>query len=203
MKKLFFLISFLSFLLPGFSQTTPDGILAKAVGVITQSKGVEARFSITNSGYSGSGVIKTSGSKFHVTLPEIEVWYNGKDLYTLNKNTEETTVVYPTLEELAESNPLAYVTGASKQYNVTYSTVKKKDRYVLELTPKKRGGDIKRITLTLRKTDYYPEKIVVEPVSGAPVAADIKSFKTGIVSSSNEFEYPKSKFPKYELVDLR
>ena len=184
------------------SNQTPLQILNKTINLITNAKGAEARFTIYNSGYSGAGIIKSFGNKFIVTLPDAEIWYNGKDLYTYNKNAGETTVVVPTAEELAESNPLAYVTGAGKNYNVAISTVKKTDRDVLELTPKSKSG-IKRITLTIRKTDAKPEKIVVEPLHGNPITAEISSFKTGLNFPPADFEYPKSKYPKVEIVDLR
>lgn len=184
------------------SSLTPNQVLAKTVASITGSKAVEARFTINNSGYSGSGVIKTTADKFNVTLPDVEVWYNGKEMYTYNKGTSETTVVIPTIEELTESNPLAYVTEAAKKYNVVYSTVKKTGKYVLELTPKTKG-EIKRITLTVKKENYHPEKIVVEPMRGNPITAEISSFKTGITLSSSEFDYPKTKYPKVEIIDLR
>lgn len=177
-------------------------ILQKAENLIAGAKGVEASFTIYNSGYSGGGEIKTLGGKFKVTLPDVEVWYNGKDLYTYNKRSQETTVVEPDAEELEASNPLAYVAGASKKYNVSFSTVKKQDRYVLELLPKAKG-EIKRITLTLKKNDFAPEKIVVEPKSGSPITAEIKSFKTSSSLSASEFEYPKAKYSKVELIDLR
>lgn len=182
---------------------TPSQILAKTVGLISGSKGVEANFKIYNSGFSGSGTIKSAQSKFRVTLPDVEVWYNGKDMYTLNKRTNETTIIKPSAEELAESNPLAYVTSAQKNYNVAFSTVKKTGKYVLELTPKTKSGEIKRVTLTVRSKDYVPEKIVVEPKSGAPVSADISSFKTAASIPAADFEYPKAKYPKVEVIDLR
>lgn len=180
---------------------TPSQILGKTVDLITSSKGVQADFTIYNSGYSGKGVIKSQGTKYNVKLPDVEVWYNGKDLYTYSDRSKETTLVTPTAEELAESNPLSYVVNASKTYNVSFSTVKKTGKYVLELTPKAKG-EIKRITLTINK-DYKPEKLVVEPSSGNPISADITSFKTGVTYNSAEFEYPKSKYPKVEVVDLR
>lgn len=185
------------------AQTTPDGILAKTTGLILKTNGVDAKFKTNNSGYTGSGGIITSGEKFRVTLPDVEVWYNGTDLYTLNHNTQETTVVNPSSEELAEANPLSYVTGASKTYNIHYSTVKKTGKYVLELTPKKKGGEIKRITLTINRNNFYPEKIVIEPFSGSPITADITSFKPGVTSNKADFEYPKSKYLQYEVIDLR
>lgn len=183
-------------------EETASQILAKAVNLITNSKGVECRFTIYNSGYSGGGEIKTQSNKFNVTLPDVEVWYNGRDLYTYNKRTLETTVVKPTQEELSESNPLAYVTDASKNYNVAFSTVKKNGMNVIELTPKIKN-EIKRITITFNKGEYSPKKIVVEPSSGNPITAEISSFKTSTSLSNNDFEYPASKYPKVELIDLR
>ena len=182
---------------------TPGQILDKAVEVMSNPKGIESKFTIYNSGYSGGGSLKILGKKFVVALPDLEVWYNGKDLYTYNKRTNETTVVNPTDEELAESNPLSYITGAKGNYNVATSTVKKDGRYVLELTPKKRGTEIKRITLTLKKNDYSPEKIVVEPVGGSPITAEISFLKAGGNISASEFEYPKAKYSKVEIIDLR
>ena len=185
------------------SNLTPVQILEKAVAPITAAKGVDAQFQVSNSGYTGKGQIKTSGNKFTVQLPDAMVWYNGCDLYTYNERTGETTIVTPTADELVESNPLNYVSGASKQYNVAFSTVKKTGKYVLELTPKTKGGYVKRVTLTVDKTSFKPEKIVVEPSSGAPLAADISSFKTGVTVPAADFEYPKAKYPKAEIVDLR
>ena len=198
---LLFLISFVGFKLG--AQETPVNILNKAVNAISAANGIEANFKVFNSGYSGSGTIKTLGNKFKVTLPDVAVWYNGQDLYTYNSRTNEVTVTIPTDEELAESNPLAYVTRAKNGYNVIFSTVKKDGRYVLELTPKSKGVEIKRITLTLKKSSYLPEKIVVEPLSGNPISADITSFKTSVKLSPNEFNFPKSQYPKAELIDLR
>lgn len=177
-------------------------VLTKTVTKIMFGDGAEAKFTITNSGHTGSGEIKTAGNKFTVSMPDASVWYNGKDLYTYNGRTNETTIVVPTPEELAESNPLAYLSGASTKYNVTYSTVKKAGKYVIELTPKSKG-EIKRITLTVDKTSFLPEKMVVEPKGGQPVTAEIKSFRSGVKLPPSTFEYPKAKYPKAEIVDLR
>lgn len=199
---IFFLTLFLVNEVSGQNNLSPQQILERVIKIISDAKGVEAKFTIYNSGYSGSGIIRSQGSKFNVSLPDVEVWYNGKDLYTYNKRTSETTIVIPTPEELAETNPLTYVTSASKSYNVAVSTVKKPNKDVLELTPKNKS-EIKRITLTISQKDSKPEKIVVEPSHGNPISAEISSFKTGIELSSSQFEYPKSKYPKVEIVDLR
>lgn len=205
MKKIYLFIIILIFTLSGTAQNNldPSQILNKAVTVITQTKGVEAKFNLNNNSFSGKGVIKTSGTKYNVSLPDVEIWYNGKELYTLNHNSGETTLINPTEEEISESNPLAYVTNANLNYNVSFSTVKKPDKYVLELLPKKTKGDVKRVTLTIKKNNFYVEKIVIEPKSGSPVSAEITSFKTGASLPSSTFEYPKTKYPAIEIIDLR
>lgn len=204
MKKI---ITFLLFSLLGLTtlmsqNLTPRQVLEKTVREISSSKGVSARFTITNSGYSSKGEIKVSGEKFKVIIPDTKIWYNGKDLYTYNENTDETTIVKPTSEELAESNPLAYVTDAGNNFNVSNSTVKKTGSYVLELKPKTKG-DVKRITLTVNKVSFIPERIVIEPMMGSPIRADIYDFKKGGTFNPIEFEYPSKQYPKAEIVDLR
>lgn len=209
MKKLCIKIFIASFaLLTGFLESsaqspTASQVLEKAVETVTNSKGVEASFKVFNSGYSGSGSVITSGNRFNVKMPDIEIWFNGKDLFTYNKNAVETTVVNPSQEELAQTNPLAYISGARNNYEVSFSTVRKTGSYVLELTPKTKGGEVKRITLTLNKNGCVPQKLVVEPVKGNTISADIHSFKTGVSHPVTDFEYPKSKFPQIEVIDLR
>ena len=48
---------------------TPSQILGKVTGVITSGKGVEANFTVTQSGYTGKGQLRISGSKFNVRIP--------------------------------------------------------------------------------------------------------------------------------------
>lgn len=205
MKKILLYIFSVCFIATGIAQNNLSApqVLSKTVNQISNSKGLEVKFNIYNSGVSGKGEMKTAGNKFYVKLPDVEVWYNGKDMYTYNKNAGETTVVLPTSEELSQSNPLGYVTGASSNYNIAFSTVKKNNKYVLDLTPKTKGSEIKRITLTVNKNDFAPEKIVVEPVSGNPITAEITSFMIMKGVQSSEFEYPKSKYSKIVVVDLR
>lgn len=200
----------LSFVITAFSiatvsaqaKLTPEQVAQKTAAVISNAKGLSATFSITGNGNSGNGTIKQSGNKFSVTLPGVAIWYNGKDLYTYSARTNETTVVNPNASELIESNPLLYVNGAGKNYTYSFSPVKRNGKYVVDLVPAKRKGDIKKLTFTVRSADFHPERIVVDTRQGA-ITIDIKDLKTNLSLSAGEFEYPKAKYPKAELVDLR
>lgn len=185
------------------SKMTADQVLDKAIAAVTNSKGLTVDFAFSGGNQAGKGNIKSTGNKFTVTMPQAEIWYNGKDLYTYNKKTKETTLMTPTMQELAESNPLLYVKGAKGSYTASFSTEKKAGRYVIDLLPKKKNSDMKKITLVLRANDYLPEKITVTPRSGGPVSIAVSQIKTGIVLAASIFEYPRSKYPKVEIIDLR
>lgn len=177
-------------------------VAQKAAAVVNDAKGLQATFTIQGNGRTGNGSIKSSGTKFNVSLPDIEIWYNGKDLYTYNARTSETTVVNPTARELLESNPLLYVKGGGSGYTYSFSPVKKNGKYVVDMTPTNNKSEIKKMTFTVNSTTFATEKINVTTKSGNLVI-DIKSFKTSVPISASDFEYPKSKFPKAEIVDLR
>ena len=203
MQRIIF--SILSLVLISFScypqGNTADQILNKSVAAISSAKGMTASFSIGSN--AGKGELKISGKKFFVALPDAQVWYNGTNLYTYNKNSGETTLTNPTAEELAEVNPLEYVKNASKHYSAAFSLKKIPGKQVLDLTPKNNKGQIKKITLTLRSSDYMPEKLVIEPKSGKSITISINNLKAVNSLNSSEFEYPASKFKNVELIDLR
>ena len=206
MKKSF---SILLLIFMGFNVIYAQGslnaseVLNRAVKKLSSANGIEAKFLIKNAGLNGEGTIKTMGSKYHVALPDIEVWYNGKTMYTYNKRTEETTVVTPTTEEISETNPLSYISNSEKNYTAVFAKEKKSGKYVLDLLPKSKKDNIKKVVLTLKQNDFTPENMVVEPLSGSPITIDIKTFKTAVSGSTSEFEYPKSKYPGVEIIDLR
>ena len=208
MKKLTFpTILILSFLLFFSSEIksqslSPEQVAQKTAALVSGNKDVSATFTIKGNGRSGKGTIKSSGTKFSVSLPDVSIWYNGKDLYTYNSRTQETTLVNPTAQELIESNPLLYVKGGGANYNYSFSSVKRSGKYNVELTPKKSKNNIEQLSFTINSSNFYPEKILVS-TSGGLITIDIDSFNPNASFSSSEFEYPKNKFPKAEIIDLR
>ena len=179
-----------------------EQVMDKARAKITGAKGISADFSYFGAGQNGKGSLKVAGQKFMVTLSDADIWYNGKDMYTYNKRTAETTIMNPTAQELAEVNPLNYVKNSKELYTASFSAEKKAGKYIVELTPKKKG-EIKKVVLTLRSSDFVPEKIVVTPSTGSALSVTVSSFKTLSSIAATEFEYPKTKYPKAEIVDLR
>lgn len=181
---------------------TPEQVAQKTASVISSAKTISAAFTINGNGRKSQGSVKCTGNKFAVSLPEVSTWYDGKALYTYNPRTAETTVTTPTASELKESNPLLYVKGAGSNYSYKFSTVKRNGKYVVDLTPIKRSTGINKLTITVNSENFHPERIVVTTSAGV-MAIDITSFKTGMPIPAADFNYPKSKYPKAEIVDLR
>ncbi len=208
LKRIISKISFLGLLCMAFMSftaqgaITPEEVARKAANTIQEAKSLSATFTITANGRSTKGTLKSSGQKFTMQLPEVSSWYNGKTLYTYNPRTSETTVTEPTAQELLESNPLLYVKGGAGGYTYSFSPVKRTGKYVIDLVPRSRKSGIKKLTFTINSTTFRPERIVVSMGSTA-TTIDITSLKTGVTATAAEFEYPKAKYPKAEIVDLR
>lgn len=185
-----------------FSQSA-DRIMSNAAAYIAASNGISAEFLISAQGDSGSGVLKCSGDKFSVILPDAQVWFNGNELYTYNKRSAETTVTIPTADELAEVNPLEYVKNALKSYTATFATARQPGKYIVDLTPKSKSNEIGKISLTLNSGDYRLERLVISPKNGRPITVVVKNFKAGVNFALSEFEYPSKTLPNVEIIDLR
>ena len=205
MKQLLSIIFTLSLALSASfanASLTPQQVAQKTAAVVSNAKTISATFTFSGNGRKSQGSIKSSGNKFSVILPEVSTWFDGKTMYTYNPRTVETTVITPTAAELMESNPLLYVKGAGSNFTYKFSTVKRTGKYVVDLTPLKKNSEIKKMTITVNSTTFNPERIIVTTLGGV-LTIDITSFKTGVEIPASEFNYPKSKYPKAEIIDLR
>lgn len=207
MKKIFTLVLLSLFAILDFEaqnvQLSPEKVLEKAASVITNSKGISAQFKISGNSARGIGSIKGQGEKFVVTLPDVQVWYNGKEMYTYNGNTEETTIINPDIEELQESNPLLYVNAYKGKFKASYSSASAKGKYIIVLQPLTKTSNIKKLIFTINANNYKLEKIISEMNGGNTLTVEVTSLNTNLTIPSSEFEYPRKAFPKAEIIDLR
>lgn len=194
----------LSLTFPGVANAalTPEQVAQKAAAVVSGAKGLEATFVLKTGNHTVKGSLKSSGNKFTVSLPQMSSWYNGKALYTYNARTQETTVVEPTAQELLESNPLLYVRGGAGAYICKFSPVKRNGKYVMDLTPRDKKSGITKMTFTVNSTNFHTERIVVTTANGTSTI-DVTGLTTGKTLPEATFDYPKDKYPKAEIVDLR
>lgn len=170
---------------------------------IKQSGCLTATFSMTSGNQTVSGTLKTSGNKFAIETPAVSTWYDGKSMWTYNPRSKETTLVSPTAAELAEANPLMLISSKISEFTATYAKTQKSGLKTVVLTPKTKRTGIKSMHVSINNVTSLPVKLVAVPSSGQTITLTLSSVKTCQNHPASTFTYPKSKFPKVTVVDLR
>lgn len=185
------------------AEQTASQLIASCNAKIRQAGGISAIFSMTSGNQSTNGSLKTTGSKFVIDTPTASTWYDGNSMWTYNSRTKETTVVKPTPAELAETNPLLLISSKISQFSVSYAKNRKAGCMTVVLTPKTKGTGIKSMHIDINAKTNLPEKLVAVPASGQTISITLSSIKTAQKYTDATFVYPKSKYPKATIVDLR
>lgn len=181
---------------------TAGEILAKVTSQFEKTSGLECNFVLNSGKNSIKGILRGAGNKFSVETPSASTWYNGKNMWSYNSSTSETTLTVPTAQELAEINPLSYLKGYSANFNIAFSQKKVSGKYIVVLTPKKRNNAVKSVEITIDSKTYRPDKFVVTQ-GGSTVTVTVKTLALGKRFNASAFEYPSSKYRSVEIIDLR
>lgn len=180
---------------------TPAQAVNKGALALRNAKGIKIEFSINAGGKNANGVLISKGQKFMIESPVGSSWYNGISLYTYNPRTKETTLTKPTAAELSEANPLSYIHGNAAY--VATDMPEKKGKRMIRLTPNKSGLGVKNVVLTVDPTTCLPEVISITMDNGVSTTITVKSLQLDALPNAKVFEYPKSKFPQVEVIDMR
>lgn len=207
MRKITLLITLITALcLPIVAHSADQGstILRKANEAFSKAGGIEADFTITSSAGNTSGKMTVSGQKFALLLNNKHAtWYDGKSLWTYNPTTKEVTLSTPTAADLETINPWAILKNAGIRYYAKTLEAKDASQYRLLLTPRSRKDAIRRVEVFIDKKTLHPRRIVVTPTSGQPVTVVVGKLTTGLKPAPATFTFPKSKYPKTEIIDIR
>lgn len=182
---------------------TADGMLRKAASAVNGAGGLSASFTLDYGQQKLSGTLKASGKRFTVQTASTSTWYDGKSMWTYNSRNNETTLMTPTAQEVGEANPLSIVNSYSSQFTAAFAKGQAKGSKTIVLTPKSKQTGYKSVHVTIPDGSSFPSKLVVIPSSGQKVTVTISQVKTGLKLPESTFTYPKTKYPKTEIVDLR
>lgn len=203
-------LRFLSFLMIAFfaamsasAGETAEQVMRKAAEKINSAGGISASFTMVSGQHKISGTLKSSGKKFALETASNSTWYDGRNMWTYSAGSGETMLVVPTAAEVAEANPLALVNSYSSSFTATFAKSQKSGIKTILLTPKSKSLGFKSVHVSLSETTGLPTSIVVIPATGTRISIDITGVKTGQKFAASAFTYPKSKYPKAEIVDLR
>ncbi|MDE6009931.1 MAG: outer membrane lipoprotein carrier protein LolA [Muribaculaceae bacterium] len=196
MRKI--LITLISlFVALGTFAESPDNILQNCVSKLKGAKSIVADFTMTVQGRTFTGTLNSKGNRFSVVTPGNATWYNGADIWSYSAASGEVTVWKPAAAELAESNPLLYLSTAS-DYTVKSGAA----AGTVILTPKKRNSGVKNITLTVSSSTGLPKTLDIA-ANGGNIKIVMKSIRLNAPVDDSTFTFPKARYPKARLTDLR
>lgn len=203
-KKTAMMLAAITIAAAGCHAATPTAaqLLAQAVEQIKKSPSLQATFRASTSDGSAQGSILLSGNRFKLDTDEFTTWFDGRTQWAYSPRTGEVNISEPTFEELAQINPFAVIGSLKDGYNARrVNAPKGSDR--LELTPKHKGGDYSKVTLTLNAATHYPSAIEIVATDGARINIAVTSVKAGKMPDASAFRFNRSLFPRAEIVDLR
>lgn len=205
MKKIILVLSaFLIGIVSSLASESADDILRKASRKVSASQGLAAEFNLTSGGNTIAGTLKAEGNKFCIETGTASIWYDGKTMWTYNPRSRETTVTIPTPQEVAEANPLSIVNTYSSVFTASMAKTQKAGSKTIVLTPKSKKSGYKSVHIVVPNAGAgLPTQIIVIPTSGNKITLSISKTTQGQKFASATFTYPKTRYPKAEIVDLR
>lgn len=180
-----------------------DEILKKTAATVNGAPSMTFKFtSTTGDGQKISGALTFCKARFAMTTNVQSVWYDGKTLWSYSPASRETNVSEPLPEELLEINPFDILNQYSSLYTVKKLTPIGKDER-LELNARKTSMSVRRAVIVIDKATMLPKALDVTFSSSARMSIVITSAAKGKSLPASAFTYPKAKYPKAKIIDLR
>lgn len=185
---------------------TPAEVMHKAVKKIGYSNGITGTYTISGSGnqINSTGNFKFNNRKSFIDMAGGgKVWYDGKDMWTLNPKTKEITVTSPDDDEIGEINPLTYILNYTDNYNLFFSKRKESGKYLVLLNPKDKNSDIKAIEIGVNSNTYIPEHVIIRDKKDNRITVGLSNLNYNVKIKDSDFKFPVRDFKEYEVIDLR
>ncbi len=205
-KKIWWILgAFLFFNALSSNAVTPGEVLDKAMMKIQKASGVSGQFRSSGEAMNASGSFRIDGKKFHIESPQNGIiWYDGKEMWTLNPRNREVTLTVPDMEELKEVNPMLYISEATTANNIFFSKTRKETgKYLVVMNPKRPNSQWKAVEVTINAKSYHPERIIVRGADDKVTTLYLSGLNYTNKFINSDFTFPKEKYKGYEIVDLR
>lgn len=183
--------------------TQADAAYASLLTRLQNSRGVSMKFTASGAGANARGTAVMKGAKFNIQMTDgSAVWCDGKNLWTYNPRSKETTLTTPSPSELAEVNPIIAILRNPTLFKP--ALIKSAGGgNVIELSPTKGKAALGFSKIWVRlKTDGSPASVRTRTADGKQASIKIESFAAANAGESN-FRYPAAKYKGVQVLDLR
>lgn len=150
------------------------------------------------------GTFLMKDNKFMLTTNDMQVYFDGTTQWAYMPEINEVSITTPTEKELAATNPMTLLHAYRDKSTMRFiNNSGNKNTYIVELKPKDAKSDMKRIQVTVNKTNYYPLSIQLEDQKGMISTLALTKFLTGVKTTDKTFTFDASIYKDIEINDLR
>ena len=205
------ILLFLSILILGITgvsaQKTASGlsatqVLDKAVAALQKAPSLTMTMVFKNGNQSANATLVVAKEKFTYQTPGLRVLYDGTTQWTVNDDDSEISITEPTAEEIAETNPLAFVQSYKKNYNVSM-VASDENSYTVQLMAKNKSSYIRSAKVTVNSKVWLPTKIDAALATGQTLVINFTTIAQGEELPVSKFRLDSKNFKDYEIIDLR
>ncbi len=182
-----------------------DGMTAR----LASYKSYEIAFDFSMQGAANiAGTVVVSGNRYRVTMPDLEIYCDGKVCQTYVPSNNEVTI-----ESLDPNgnNFFAYFIRFLRLYDQDFNHIYRgmqlhagKNLEVVRLTPKSSDSEFSSIQLELDPTTKLPVKasFTIRNESD-PMGISVRNLKPNVPVSATMFTFDRSKHKGVEVIDFR
>ena len=174
-------------------------VLDKAAAAVSNKTGITASFTLKCGQMNDKGSISIKGKKFHITTPDVVIWFDGKTQWSYVRKNDEVNVSNPNESQLQALNPYNFIYMYKKGYSSTLT--KKGSNYEVHLTATDTKRSVKEMYITIHPKTYIPSEIRIKHARGWNTI-EVSNVKKANLSDGI-FHFDSKNYPTAEVIDLR
>jgi outer membrane lipoprotein carrier protein len=218
MKKI---ISLISLCLIGYYAVAQDNdakaVLDKVNTKNSSYKNIKADFKFTNTGVQNeslsteSGSVKFKGDKYHISMTNSDIVFDGKSIYTYLHKENEINITKPEAPKAEKgdfffSNPRDIFKVYNKDFKsklIREAVINKIPTYEIDLYPIDLKTKYIRIRLQINKTTLQIINMKLFLKDGTQYSLEFSNFTPNAEIADAEFVFDTKKYPNAEVNDMR
>ncbi len=149
------------------------------------------------------GSVVLQGDRFMLTLPENNIWSDGKTVWSYLPDINEVTITEnDPNDDSFMSKPSLLFTMYQEGYKVRLIEQTTKE-WVIDLYPEDISGDMIRMRLKIGKTDYSLKNAEYKTKEGITVTLDTQKYDLVFKPAADFFTFKPSDHKGIEVIDMR
>jgi outer membrane lipoprotein-sorting protein len=174
----------------------------KATAVKTNFQlSVTEKNGVTSQPVSGTFVLKAN--KFTIEMDETKAWFDGKTQWAYLKSDNEVTITEPTVDELAQINPMAILASFKAKSWIRFGKTKSTNSELIELIPKSKKDEFLKAEVQLNKKTKTLEFIRLVDKKKSITLLKLTNYKNIGNVTDDMFTFKKANYKQIQINDLR